>query len=82
MQQYHETADRHLQSGPNKKLKQEKMHEGKYEMLRILQEKDSYLDVLGRHYQILWARDEETIPNACTWVPALLVDASAVADWE
>ena len=84
MQQYHETADRHLQSGPSKKLKQEKIYEGKYAMLRIVQEKDSCLGVLGRHYQILWARDEDekTIENACTWVPALQVDPSAVAQWE
>ena len=54
-------------------------------MLRIVQEKDSYLEVLGLHYEILWARDEddeETITNASTWVPACQVDKSAVAEWE
>ena len=63
-----------------KKYKQHKKDEGKYDMLRILQDDANYLG-RGLHYRILWAC-EEGEENPCTWVEASLVDESAVTEWK
>ena len=78
---FQETTDKK----ESKRAKKEDKEEGKYDMLRILQETDSYMG-LGRHYQILWACEEhaeggDLISNPRTWVAAQLVDSSAVQEW-